>query len=138
MLDDAAVAAALESALLHLAPKLDLDLASGGRYPGLYQLMAHRSPEIRSLVSRYRASSNIRTSATCQRQWDLRLQSRCIVYHSDHSQGVARALPGWAASQTPSVLHQVTELCKLGPGLAAGVATDMEALCTPSWSGGCR
>lgn len=52
MLDDAGVAAALQAALLHLAPKLDLDLASGGRYPGLYQLMGHRSPEIRSLVSR--------------------------------------------------------------------------------------
>ena len=51
MLDDAGTAAALEAAVLHLAPKLDLDLASGGRYPGLYQLMAHRSPEMRSLVS---------------------------------------------------------------------------------------
>ena len=50
MLDDAGTAAALEAAVLHLAPKLDLDLASGGRYPGLYQLMAHRSPEMRSLV----------------------------------------------------------------------------------------
>ena len=139
MLDDAAVAAALESALLHLAPKLDLDLASGGRYPGLYQLMAHRSPEIRSQVSRYRASSKTRTSAiwcggtaTCvssQNAWSTTVSS-----HNE----VTRGLPGRAVSQIPCVLHRMTELCKQGPGRAAQKAANKEVLCTPSCPDGCR
>ena len=50
LLEDAGVHAGLVGALLRLEPVLSLDLASGGRYPGLYRLLAHHSSEIRSLV----------------------------------------------------------------------------------------
>lgn len=43
--------AALEAALLHLAPSVDLQLSNGGRYPGVYRLLSHENSQIRSLVS---------------------------------------------------------------------------------------
>ena len=51
LLEDAAVAAAMEAALCHLAPSFDLQLAQGGRYPGLYRLLAHSNSAVRSIVS---------------------------------------------------------------------------------------
>lgn len=52
LLDDADVCATVETALLALSKEHDLALTEGGRYPGLYRLLAHSSPELRSLVSR--------------------------------------------------------------------------------------
>ena len=50
LMDDAAVMAALEAALLALNDSHDLALAEGGRYPGIYRLMAHGNPKLRALV----------------------------------------------------------------------------------------
>ena len=50
LLEDAGVHVALVEALLRLEPVQQLDLASGGRYPGLYRLLAHHSSAIRYLV----------------------------------------------------------------------------------------
>lgn len=41
---------ALEAALLHLKQSHELALTDGGRYQGLYQLMAHPNPQIRAMV----------------------------------------------------------------------------------------
>ena len=51
LMDDAAVMAAVEAALLTLSEHHDLALSEGGRYPGLYRLLAHSSQPVRSLVS---------------------------------------------------------------------------------------
>ena len=51
LMDDAAVMAALETALLNLSEHHDLALSEGGRYPGIYRLLAHSSQPVRSLVS---------------------------------------------------------------------------------------
>ena len=51
LLDDAAVNAAVEQALLGLSEHHDLALAEGGRYPGLYRLLAHDNQKLRLLVS---------------------------------------------------------------------------------------
>lgn len=50
LLDDLKVNQALESALLHLKQSHELALTDGGRYQGLYRLMAHPSPQIRAMV----------------------------------------------------------------------------------------
>ena len=51
LLEDAGIATALEAALLQLAPSHELQLAQGGRYPGLYRLLAYPNSAIRSIVS---------------------------------------------------------------------------------------
>ena len=51
LLEDAGVAAALEAALTHVNDTHDLQLSNGGRYTGLYRLLAHSSKEFRELVS---------------------------------------------------------------------------------------
>ena len=50
LLDDAEVNKALELALLGLSQHHDLALADGGRYPGLYRLLAHDNQKLRLLV----------------------------------------------------------------------------------------
>ena len=50
LLDDTEVNKALESALLGLSQHHDLALADGGRYPGLYRLLAHDNQKLRLLV----------------------------------------------------------------------------------------
>ena len=50
LLEDAGVLGSLEGALLRLAPAHELDLASGGRYPGLYRLLGHHSADLRAMV----------------------------------------------------------------------------------------
>ena len=51
LLDDAEVNNALESALFGLSQHHDLALADGGRYPGLYRLLAHDNQKLRLLVN---------------------------------------------------------------------------------------
>lgn len=51
LLDDADVNKTLELALLTLSQHHDLALADGGRYPGLYRLLAHDNQKLRLLVS---------------------------------------------------------------------------------------
>ena len=51
LLDDADVNKTLELALLMLSQHHDLALADGGRYPGLYRLLAHDNQKLRLLVS---------------------------------------------------------------------------------------
>lgn len=50
LMDDVRVNGAVESALLHLKQSHELALTDGGRYQGLYRLMAHPSPQIRAMV----------------------------------------------------------------------------------------
>lgn len=50
LLDDAEVTAAAATALVCLSRAFDLPLDGGGRYPGLYRLLAHSKPELHSLV----------------------------------------------------------------------------------------
>lgn len=50
-MDDLRINQALEAALLHLKQSHELALTDGGRYQGLYRLMAHPSPQIRAMVS---------------------------------------------------------------------------------------
>lgn len=50
VLEDSEVMRHLESALLQLAHTHELGLSEGGRYPGIYHLMAHSNPLLRSLV----------------------------------------------------------------------------------------
>lgn len=50
LLDDAGVNSALEDALLAMSQHHDLALADGGRYPGLYRLLAHTNQKLRILV----------------------------------------------------------------------------------------
>ncbi len=54
LLDDVEVNRALESALLRLSQHHDLALADGGRYPGLYRLLAHDNQKLRLLVGSHR------------------------------------------------------------------------------------
>ena len=49
-LEDLQVNQALEAALLHLQRTHQLDLTSGGRYAGLYSLLAHPTAQIRAVV----------------------------------------------------------------------------------------
>ena len=49
-LEDLQVNQALEAALLHLQRTHQLDLTSGGRYAGLYGLLAHPTAQIRAVV----------------------------------------------------------------------------------------
>ena len=51
-MDDLKTNQALEAALLHLKQSHELALTDGGRYQGLYRLMAHPSPQIRAMVGR--------------------------------------------------------------------------------------
>lgn len=51
LMDDLRINQALEAALLHLKQSHELALTDGGRYQGLYRLMAHPSPQIRAMVS---------------------------------------------------------------------------------------
>lgn len=51
LLEDAEVMAGLVDTLLHIQQWCDLELAAGGRYPGLYILSAHANPAVRALVS---------------------------------------------------------------------------------------
>ena len=51
LMDDLKINQALEAALLHLKQSHELALTDGGRYQGLYRLMAHPSPQIRAMVS---------------------------------------------------------------------------------------
>ena len=51
LMDDLSLNHALESGLLHLRKTHDLALTQGGRYQGLYRLMAHPNPQIRAMVS---------------------------------------------------------------------------------------
>lgn len=51
LMDSLKVNQALEAALLHLKQSHELALTDGGRYQGLYRLMAHPSPQIRAMVS---------------------------------------------------------------------------------------
>ncbi|KAL0017843.1 hypothetical protein WJX77_008034 [Trebouxia sp. C0004] len=50
LMDNVRVNESLESALLHLKQSHELALTDGGRYQGLYRLMAHPSPQIRAMV----------------------------------------------------------------------------------------
>jgi len=50
LMDDVRVNESLESALLHLKQSHELALTDGGRYQGLYRLMAHPGPQIRAMV----------------------------------------------------------------------------------------
>ena len=50
LLNDAEVTAAAATALVCLSRAFDLPLDGGGRYPGLYRLLAHSTPELHSLV----------------------------------------------------------------------------------------
>lgn len=50
LMDDMRVNGSLESALLHLKQSHELALTDGGRYQGLYRLMAHPGPQIRAMV----------------------------------------------------------------------------------------
>ena len=62
LLEDAGVAAALEAALVKLAPSHELQLAQGGRYPGLYRLLAHPNSTIRAIVRATRPAPSLGTS----------------------------------------------------------------------------
>lgn len=55
-MDNLKVNQALEAALLHLKQSHELALTDGGRYQGLYRLMAHPSPQIRAMVRTYMQS----------------------------------------------------------------------------------
>ena len=50
LLDDAGVSIAADMALLALSQHHDLALSEGGRYPGLYRLLAHDNQKLRSMV----------------------------------------------------------------------------------------
>ncbi|KAL0045065.1 hypothetical protein WJX82_006977 [Trebouxia sp. C0006] len=50
LMDDMRVNKSLESALLHLKQSHELALTDGGRYQGLYRLMAHPGPQVRAMV----------------------------------------------------------------------------------------
>ena len=50
LLDDAQVAAEAANVLVELSGVFDLPLDGGGRYPGLYRLLAHGNPELHALV----------------------------------------------------------------------------------------
>ena len=50
LMDDMRVDKSLESALLHLKQSHELALTDGGRYQGLYRLMAHPGPQVRAMV----------------------------------------------------------------------------------------
>ena len=50
LMDNLKLNQALEAALLHLKQSHELALTDGGRYQGLYRLMAHPSPQIRAMV----------------------------------------------------------------------------------------
>lgn len=52
-MDDMRVNKSLESALLHLKQSHELALTDGGRYQGLYRLMAHPGPQIRAMVGAF-------------------------------------------------------------------------------------
>ena len=51
LLDDAEVINEMEQALLKLSKHHDLALTEGGRYPGVYKLLAHHNASLRALVS---------------------------------------------------------------------------------------
>lgn len=51
LMNDLGLNQALEAGLLHLRKTHDLALTQGGRYRGLYRLMAHPNPQIRAMVS---------------------------------------------------------------------------------------
>ena len=51
LLDDAEVNAATEAMLLGVSQHHDLALSEGGRYPGLYRLLAHHNQQLRLLVN---------------------------------------------------------------------------------------
>ena len=61
----------VQQVLTRLDSTHDLALESGGRYPGLYRLLAHPSPTLRALVG----------SATACRWWQRRLGG---VQHRQH------------------------------------------------------
>lgn len=50
LLEDAGVMQAAEAAILALSEHHDLALSEGGRYPGIYRLLAHSNHRIRTLV----------------------------------------------------------------------------------------
>ena len=50
LMNDLGLNQALEAGLLHLRKTHDLALTQGGRYQGLYRLMAHPNPQIRAMV----------------------------------------------------------------------------------------
>lgn len=50
LLDDDEVMSEMEQALLKLSTYHDLALTEGGRYPGVYKLLAHETPSLRALV----------------------------------------------------------------------------------------
>ena len=52
LLEDAGVMSAAEAAILALSEHHDLALSEGGRYPGIYRLLAHSNQEIRTMVSK--------------------------------------------------------------------------------------
>lgn len=56
LMDDLKINQALEAAFLHLKQSHELALTDGGRYQGLYRLMAHPSPQIRAMVRRVELS----------------------------------------------------------------------------------
>ncbi|KAK9830550.1 hypothetical protein WJX72_012414 [[Myrmecia] bisecta] len=51
LLEDREVMQKLQAALLHLSRSCELAWADGGRYPGLYRLMAHPDTAVRSLIA---------------------------------------------------------------------------------------
>lgn len=83
LLEDAGVAAALEAALVQLAPSHELQLAQGGRYPGLYRLLAHPNSAIRSIVGAHAAFvSDCVHFFVCSRESiidELRVILACLV-----------------------------------------------------------
>lgn len=87
LLEDAGVAAALEAALARLAPSHELQLAQGGRYPGLYRLLAHPNSAIRSIVGPL--------------TWPIRL-------HASHG-------PNVMGGVTSSVLRLDLQICTASP-----------------------
>ena len=51
LLDDQEVVSEMEKAFMRLSAHHDLALTEGGRYPGVYKLLAHKNSGLRSLVS---------------------------------------------------------------------------------------
>jgi hypothetical protein len=50
LLEDAGLMGTVERALLHLAQAFDFQLAESGHPPGLYRLLGHPNPHLRTLV----------------------------------------------------------------------------------------